>query len=86
MSRYAVLNPQGTKKWVFGWDPPLQSFYLQIHDLRLPEDDRIVIWLGADKDTMMPEVRDLTRASMKHGLSIHHSYRYALDREKDEGS
>jgi hypothetical protein len=70
---------------VFGWDQPLQSFYLQVHDPGLPEDDRIVIWLGADKDTAMYEVEDLVQAAMKQGLAIDHSYRIVLYREKDDG-
>jgi hypothetical protein len=55
MSRHVVVNKQATRKWVFGWDQPLQSFYLQVHDLTLPEDERIVVWLGADKDTIISE-------------------------------
>ena len=70
---------------MFGWDQPLQSFYLQVHDPSLLEDNRIVTWLGADKDTIMYEVEDLFQAARKHGLAIDHSYRDVLYREKDEG-
>jgi hypothetical protein len=85
VSRHVVINKQATKKWVFGWDQPLQSFYLQVHDLTLSEDDQIVIWLGADKNTIMYEVEDLTIAALKHGLAIDHTYRDALYQEKDNG-
>ena len=70
---------------MFGWDQPLQSFYLQVHDPRLPEDERIITWLGADKNTIMYEVEDLFQAAMKHGLAIDHTYRAVLYREKDDG-
>jgi hypothetical protein len=79
------MNKKGTKKWVFGWDQPLQSFYLQVHDLSLPEEKRIVTWLGADAQTQMYEVEHLVQAAMEHGLAIDHRYRAMLYREKDDG-
>lgn len=79
------MNKKGTKKWVFGWDQPLQSFYLQVHDLSLSEEERIVTWLGADRNTIMYEVEDLFREARKHGLAIDHSYRVKLYGEKDDG-
>ena len=85
MSQHVVMNKQGTRKWVFGWDQPLQSFYLQVHDLTLPEDDRIIAWLGADKETIMYEVEDLVQAAVKNGLAIDHTYRVVLYGEKDDG-
>lgn len=84
MSRHVVQNKKGIK-WVFGWDQPLQSFYLQVHDLSLPEDERIVTWLGADAKTEMYEVDHLVQAAMEHGLAIDHSYRDVLYGEKDDG-
>lgn len=74
-------------KYVFGWDQPLQSFYLQIHDLTKDEDTegRIPVWLGADPDTKMYEVEDLVRAGQKHGLYIPHARRTQLYAEKDDG-
>jgi hypothetical protein len=85
VSRHVIMNKQGTKKWVFGWDPPLQSFYLQVHDLQLPVDNQIVAWLGADKHTILSEVKDLTQAATSHGLRIDHTHRVALNKEKEGG-
>lgn len=86
MSQHIVYNGKATRKWVFGWDPPLQSFYLQVHDTTLPKDsDRIIAWLGADKDSIMYEVEDLVKAAYANGLAIDHSYRVALYQEKDDG-
>jgi hypothetical protein len=85
MSRHVVMSRKGDKKWIFGWDQPLQSFYLQVHDMNLPEDERIVAWLGADKNTYMYEVEDLFQVAKMYGLAIDHTYRPVLYREKDDG-
>lgn len=86
MSRHIVeLNE---KKYVFGWDQMLQSFFLQIHDLIKDEDDedRIPVWLGADKDSQMYEVEDLVKAAQRYGLLIDHQMKITLWGEKDDGS
>lgn len=75
-------------KFVFGWDQPLQSFYLQKHDTTLKEEndeDPIVVRLGADKDSIMYEVEDLVFAARKHGLIIDHETSVKLYGEKDDG-
>jgi len=84
VSRHVVVNRKATMKWVFGWDQPLQSFYLQVHNLVLPKDDQIVAWLGATPDSKMYEVEDLIREAKNHGLAIDPSYQPILYREKDE--
>lgn len=87
MSQHIVLHSHTDRKWMFGWDQPLQSFFLQVHDLSVSdEDDQIVVWLGADKDTIMYEVEDLVREAKKHGLDIPYEARLALYREKDDGN
>lgn len=83
MSQHIVH--EGQYRWVFGWDQPLQSFYLQKHDSTRDEDDQIIVWLGADADTKMYEVEDLVRAANKHGLKIDHRMRVQLYGEKDDG-
>lgn len=72
-------------KFVFGWDQPLQSFYLQKHDPTRDEDEEIVVWLGATADTKMYEVEDLVHAAAKNGLRINHPMRVTLYGEKDDG-
>lgn len=73
-------------KWVFGWDHPLQSFYLQKHDgLVEDEDANPVLWLGATFDTKMYEVEDLVRVAKKHGLIIDQTTQSKLYLEKDDG-
>jgi hypothetical protein len=83
VSRHIV--EQNEKKYVFGWDQPLASFYLQIHDLVRDEEDQITVWLGATADTRMYEVEDLVRAATKHGLLIDHRTQVELYGEKDAG-
>lgn len=87
MSQHVVVQNQ--KKYVFGWDQPLMSFFLQVHDTtRDPDDEenpRIIARLGADRETTMYEVEDLARAARKYGLTIPYAYRVLLYGEKDDG-
>ena len=85
MSRHVVVNKKGSMKWVFGWDQPLRSFYLQVHDLGLDPDENPIVWLGATPKTEMYEVEHLIQAAMENGLAIDHSYRPVLYQEKDDG-
>jgi hypothetical protein len=80
---------QEEKKFVFGWDQPLKSFYLQVHDLTIPEDDEeerdpIVVWLGG-ADSVMYEVEDLVLAASKQGLDIPYRIQVELYGERDDG-
>ena len=84
VSQHIVQDEQF--KFVFGWDQPLQSFYLQKYDPTREEDDRIIVWLGATVDTTMYEVEDLVRMARKHGLRIDYSTRVKLYGERDHGS
>jgi hypothetical protein len=83
MSHYIVIDKD--TKYVFGWDQPLRSFFLQIHDLTLPEDDRITTWLGASQDTIMYETDDLVLAAHKRGYDIPYETRVKLYGDKDAG-
>lgn len=82
MSQHIVGN--GQFKYVFGWDQPLQSFYLQKHDTTQDEEEQIIVWLGADEDTRMYEVEDLAHAAQAQGLYIDHQMRVMLYGEKDD--
>lgn len=72
-------------KFVFGWDQPLQSFYFQKHDLTLPEDEQIIVRLGATPQTRMYEVEDLACVVAEHGLILSSEMRATLYGEKDDG-
>ena len=83
MSQYVVT--EGNIEWVYGWDQPLMSFYLQKKDLTLDEEDQIVVWLGAKKDSQMYEVENLVAAGNRHGLRIPYEMQVKLYGDKDEG-
>lgn len=85
MSQHVVLSEDRSRKWVFGWDQMLQSFFLQVHRLDAPEDEQIVAWLGADKDTEMYAINELVTAAAKHGLMIDHHMGVQLYRDKNDG-
>lgn len=81
MSRHVIMDQQ--YKYVFGWDQPLQSFFFQKYDLT--QNEKIVVWLGADADSVMYEVENLVHAAQKHGLRIGYDMRVKLYGEKDCG-
>lgn len=73
------------KQFVFGWDQPLMSFFLQVHDLTLDEDEQITHRYGASPDTIMYEVDELARVCARHGLVLGASIKTKLYGEKDDG-
>lgn len=83
MSQHIVVQEE--KKFVFGWDQPLMSFYLQVHDMTRDEDDQIVTWLGTMPGFKLYEVEDLVRSASKNGLEISLETQSDLYVEKDEG-
>lgn len=83
-------KPKGQKwgdiKFVFGWDQPLMSFYLQMHDAFASDpDENPVVWLGATRETQMYEVEDLVRVAQRHDLVIDQELQTKLYGEKDDG-
>jgi copper oxidase (laccase) domain-containing protein len=84
MSQHIVTNEKG--KFVFGWDQPLQSFFLQQHDGDLSEEENPVVWLGATTASRMYEVEDLVRAAARNGLTIDYPTQVKLYGEKDDGA
>jgi hypothetical protein len=59
MSRHRIAEKPN--EIVVGWDPPLQTFFLQILDPAKDGEDEIVLWLGGRHDEL-PDVADLTAA------------------------
>jgi hypothetical protein len=84
VSQHIVV--QENKKFTFGWDQPLMSFFLQVHDQTFMEEERLVVWAGATKDTQLYEVDDLVVMARRYGLDIPYETQVKLYREKDEGS
>lgn len=73
-----------TVKYVFGWDQPLTSFYLQVFDTTLEEKDNPVIWLAPPLNFLY-DVEDLVRAAIPHGLLLTNEERVKLREEKGAG-
>lgn len=83
MSQYVVK--QDNYKYVFGWDVPLNSYFLQVHDLLKPKANQIIAWLGSTSETRMYEVEHLVQAAGEHGLKISTSADMELYLDKDDG-
>lgn len=84
MSRHMVA--QGDKRFVFGWDQPLMSFFLQVHDRTIEnKDNQIVFRAGATPETAMYEVEHLVQVASEHGLDIDPQMQSQLYGEKDDG-
>jgi hypothetical protein len=82
MSQHEVVK--GSTRWVFGWDQPLMTFFLQVHDDNLEEEENPVVWLGF-ANSRMYEVDDLVQAAKLTGLEIDREMWSQLYREKDDG-
>ena len=78
MSRHIVENQVG--KFVFGWDPPLMAFYLQLHSPSVSRDENPIVWL-----TRVHTIDELFRHALSLGLAIDPAMRTELYDEKAEG-
>ncbi len=62
MSRHEAeaLNPDHFVR--VGWDPPLQTFFIQVHDSRVPHDEESVVhWQGCGY-AELPTIESLAEA------------------------
>jgi hypothetical protein len=67
MSRYEWQKKD--LNFSIGWDPPLKTFFAQIHDDSIPEEseqDPCIVWLGADRKGQFPELDDLLQQFEQH--------------------
>jgi len=84
MSRYRLsVEPL---EIVVGWDPPLQTFFLQILDPAKDEEEEIIHWAGK-RHGELSTVADLDRALGDHaaltsGVALSPDLRRRLDEEK----
>ena len=84
MSRHIVEDKEANRKFVYGWDQGLLTFFLQVHDLNRDEDEQIVEWYGTRLREIY-EVEGLARVARRHGLILGHEERVKLYGEKDDG-
>lgn len=85
MSQHIINDDRLNLTWKFGWDNPLQSFFLQKHDHKVAADINPVLWLGATAETRMYDVADLVRTAMRNGLDIPYRIQVELHEEQDNG-
>jgi hypothetical protein len=87
MSRH-IARDEGRYSFIFGWDQPLQSFFLVKYDQTAVDENNehpITVSLGNTKETTMYEVEDLVHIASLHGLSIPYETQVKLYGEKDDG-
>jgi len=63
MSRHRIAEKP--RKVIVGWDPPLQTFFLQVCDSENDDEEEVVLWLGG----ISGEIR--TVADLEAALSSH---------------
>jgi len=63
MTRYSVNPFSGRFEITIGWDRPLNSYFAQVHDLEVSDDDEsdpVVVWVGAThSEILTPEALQL---------------------------
>ncbi|SRR6266508_6505898 len=84
MSRYRLS--EDPLEIVVGWDPPLQTFFLQILDPTKDEEEEIIHRVGM-RPGELPTVADLDRALDGHaaltsGVALNPELRRQLNEEK----
>lgn len=79
MSRH-VVEGSGGIRLVVGWDPPLQTFFGQVHEG--PEDGNPIVWVGTDLHELY-ELDDLARALRGHAMAITPELALQLERDRE---
>lgn len=83
MSRYEIAGRRSGTRVAVGWDHPLLTYFVQVHDDRLDEEENPTVWLGASVRELY-DLDDLKRAIRPHAdLSL--ELGAALYRDRDEG-
>jgi hypothetical protein len=62
MSRHRIEALDAKHEVWVGWDRPLQTYFCQVYDTKLPEDENPILWLGADRPRQVREPDGLVRA------------------------
>ena len=86
MSRHEISARDPNHKIVVGWDHPLQTFFVQVIDRRLEEDDeedKFVLWRGCRMREIY-EVDQLARLVNRYG-ELTPDMGATLYGDKDEG-
>jgi hypothetical protein len=78
MSQYVLTEDPIRIK--FGWDKALQSFYLQVHDVSIEnEEEQIIKHMGAGPDDRQLGVALIVQEARKHGFDLGRSAYEAIE-------
>lgn len=66
-----------------GWDPPLQTFFGQVRNPLLDEEQNPIVWVGT-KPRELYEIEDLERAMPSYARDFVRSKAVRLYADKDE--
>ena len=86
MSRHQIEAFDPLNKVIVGWDPPLQTFFVQVIDRKAEEagddDEKFVLWEGCS----MREIGELDDLAdvLRHHAELTPEIRTALGADKDE--
>lgn len=69
MSRYIITGYDPRYSIALGWDAPMTTFFAQISDLTIDEEesDPIVLWVG-DTDMAIPTINQLQAAIAPYAI------------------
>ena len=84
MSRHRIA--ERPREVIVGWDPPLQTFFLQVCDSENDDEEEVVLWLGMTSGEIRSVV-DLeaaleTHAELTHGAVLTPELRRTLEAEQ----
>lgn len=67
MGRIRFQGRQPNQSVVVGWDNPLQTYFAQVYDSNVDEDENPVLWLGAMPGREIDSVADLQLKLVESG-------------------
>lgn len=65
MSQYTIRGKHPGISALVGWDPPTQTFFVQVHDAAKDEESNPILWRGT-KSGELPDIADLRRVLEPH--------------------
>ena len=68
MSRRCLVSKHPDRTATVGWDAPLATFFVQVHDQTLDDDDQVVFWRGASKQGEIPTLEELLKLLRPHAV------------------
>lgn len=77
MSRY-VIEDDGRREVVVGWDPPLGTFFAQVFAPQLSDDEWELIWAIGQSPREVTTTDELALALEEQGITLVHEARVKL--------